>query len=130
MYGVELHDVDIDKRHVLPVVANDIPRSVPDRFQIVWKLARGKGDIERKVWLRHGLKVAVDERLKHRLLVGEVVVDVPLRDPSLLGDVLDARRAVAMVREEFQRRTQDLIATPFRFFNLLHALAVYRAGRF
>src|SRR5689334_16560142 len=73
--------------------------------------------------IRHRLEVLVEEGAEDRLFVGEVVVDVPLRQPRILGDVAHARRAVAAVREELEGRRQDLFATSFRPFFLVHGFS-------
>ena len=49
-----------------------------------------------------------EDRLEDVLLRGEVVVDEPVRDACLLGDVADARRVVALPRERPHGGVEDL----------------------
>ena len=51
--------------------------------------------------------VLAEDRLQHLLLGGEVVVEEPVRDARLLGDVPDARGVVAGAGEHPDGRVED-----------------------
>ena len=54
---------------------------------------------------------ALDEELVEDLVLGaEVVVDEPVGDPGLVGDVGDAGRVEALAGEDADRRVEDLAA--------------------
>ena len=57
--------------------------------------------------------VLAEDRLEHLVLRREVVVEQAVRDARLLGDVADARRVEALVREHAHGRVED--QTPFLF---------------
>src|SRR5205085_5020279 len=80
----------------------------------------GQGPIEGEVRRRHRAEVGVEQLAEDRLLVVEVVIDVPLRYARVLGDVAHARCAVPTVREELQRRIEDLPAASFGALFLVH----------
>ena len=50
-----------------------------------------------------------EDRLEHLVLRAEVVVEQPVRDARLLGDVADARRAKSLAREHPHRRVEKLL---------------------
>ena len=51
-----------------------------------------------------------EELVQHLVLGVEVVVDQPVCDPCLVGDVRDAAGVKALAREHADRRVQDLAA--------------------
>ncbi len=51
-----------------------------------------------------------EELVHHLVLRAEVVVDEPVGDACLVGDVGDAARVVALAREHADGRVQDLAA--------------------
>src|SRR3954462_13503079 len=54
-----------------------------------------------------------EDRLEHLFLRTEVVIEQPVRDARLLGDVADARSTEALTREDAHRRIEQL-APPVR----------------
>ena len=48
-----------------------------------------------------------EDRLEHLFLRAEVVIEQPVRDARLLGDVADARGVVALAREDADGRVED-----------------------
>ena len=111
--AVELDDVDVDQGDVLAVVADDLADRVADglsRFSGNEPAARAR--LNGKVGLRHGLEIAVDQRAEDGLLVGEVVVDVPLRQapPPRRCRARWSRRSLCARRASARRRGSGLLA--------------------
>src|ERR1700682_6798286 len=90
-------------------------------LQILWKRAAGQSLIEGEIRLRHGTEVTIQECTKDRLLVRNVMVDVPLRDLGGFGDVADARGTKATVRKELQCGVENHVATALGALFLVHS---------
>ena len=69
--------------------------------------ARARPPLDLLDRLEHPRPRAPEDRLEQILLRPEVVVDEPVGDAGLLGDVRDAARVVAGPREDRDRRPQD-----------------------
>ena len=55
----------------------------------------------------HQLPALEEQRVEHLVLGLEVVVDEPVGDAGLVGDVRDATRVEALAREHAHRRVED-----------------------
>ena len=85
------------------------PRAQEDRRHLPQLLRRRHVRLldvaDRRQQLGPGL---AEDRLEDVLLGGEVVVDEPVRDAGLLGDVADPRRVVALLGERPHGGVEDL----------------------
>jgi hypothetical protein len=126
--AVELHDVDVDECDVRPVPRDALARGQAQRLEVVGEGARGQRGVHGVVGAGDGLPVLVEERAEQGLLVGVVVVDAARGDSRGLGDVAHARRPVALMREERERRALDRAPRPAGSLVLLHGGEATRDG--
>src|SRR5450759_1872634 len=106
-----------------------LARGGGELFEVVRERPRGERLVEREIRALDRLPVLAEDRLEDRLLVGEVVVDVPRGDAGRLGDLADARAAVALAREQLQRRLENGRPALLRSLVLLHPGECSAAGQ-
>ena len=99
-------DLDDDHLHQFRVVAVGLDDEVGDvRELFARRLAGVVGLVDRGQQQRPALG---EELVQHLLLGVEVVVDQPVGDPRLVGDVGDPGRVEALAGEDLDRRVEDL----------------------
>ena len=100
--------LDDDHLHQVRVVAVGVDDEAGDRVQLLSRADRLPVDL-----LDRGeqQRPALGEQLVEDLVLGvEVVVDEPIGDPGLVGDVRDPAGVKALAREHVDRRVEDLAA--------------------
>src|SRR3954453_20514614 len=98
-------DLDDDHLHQVWVMAVGVDDEARDVLELLARRPRvgvaGADDLEQDV------PALEEEGVEHLVLGGEVVVDEPVGDAGLVGDVRDAAGVEALAREDLHRRVED-----------------------
>ncbi len=99
----------------------DTDRRGAELLEVVGEASARQGPCEGEADGVRDFPQLVEQRAEDRLLVGEVVIDVPGGDASLARDVADRGRAIALGREELERRVEHVPPAALRFLLSLHS---------
>src|SRR3954447_5727636 len=105
-------DLDDDDLHQVGVVAVGVDDEARDRLQLVARRPLTRVGLADD--LEHHVPALEEQRVEHGILGREVVVDEPVGDARLVGDVRHAAGVEALAGEDAHRRVEDLAALVLR----------------